>query len=401
MRADFAVYVEAGQIHADQGQGSRLCSLLERVVVEVQAPNRGSFHPKLWALRFKPLDDEGPTLMRLLILSRNLTRDRSWDAVVRLDGERGRRPIANNNPLRDLVAALPDMALGDVDDERRELTAGIAEDLRHTRWDLPDNCDRITFDVNGIGSRSWKPDRSRRIAVVSPFCDDAALGYLADLADEVPVLISRPDQLACLASETLGRFDRVAVLDELAETEDGEEARAGEQQGLHAKIFVQEQGWRTRLTLGSGNATSPALLAAGGRAIANVEMFATLHGMRSRLGGIDDILGETGFGRLTRPFERGEVAKPDPTDVSAERALLDARRTLARRPAPALREGGGLRRRALESRGSSRRRAACSSSGSGACACGRSRSARAITATRSMPSAPARCSTSVTWRSST
>lgn len=128
-----AVYVDAGQIHAQSGLGNRLCSLLERTVVEVQAPRGGSFHPKLWALRFSPLLGDGPTLMRLLILSRNLTRDRSWDAIVSLDGERGRRPVAANNALRDLVAALPGMAVGDVDDERRELTGAIAEDLRHTR----------------------------------------------------------------------------------------------------------------------------------------------------------------------------------------------------------------------------------------------------------------------------
>ena len=324
-----AVYVEAGQIHANPGQGSRLCSLLERVVVEVQAPGKGSFHPKLWALRFKPKDEDSPTVMRLLILSRNLTRDRSWDAIVRLDGERGRKPIADNNPLRDLLAKLPDMAVHGADEERRELATSIAEDLRHTRWDLPDNCDQVTFDVNGVGPRFWKPDRSRRMAVVSPFCDDAALSYLTNFADETPLLISRPDQLACVPGGTLSKFDRVAVLDELAEAEDGEEPHAGEQQGLHAKLFIQEQGWRTRLTLGSGNATSAALLASG-KLTANVEVFATLHGMRSRLGGIDDILGETGFGRLTRPFEPGEVAQPDPTEVSALRALLDARRTLAR-----------------------------------------------------------------------
>lgn len=194
----------------------------------------------------------------------------------------------------------------------------------------------MTFAVNGSGKHHWKPGWSRRIAVVSPFCDGAALDHLSSLADEAPVLISRPDQLACVPDETLDAFGRVAVLDEQAETEDGEEPRAGEQQGLHAKIYVQEQGWRTRLTLGSGNATSAALLATGNKATFNVEVFATLHGQRSQLGGIEDILGETGFGRLTRPFERGEVAKPDPADVSAERSLLDARRALAR---------GGLRLR--------------------------------------------------------
>lgn len=62
----------------------------------------------------------------------------------------------------------------------------------------------------------------------------------------------------------------------------------------------------------------------------NVEVFVTLEGRRSQLGGIDDILGAQGFGRLTRPYERGELAPPDPAEVSASHALLAARRTLAR-----------------------------------------------------------------------
>ncbi len=328
------VFVDAGQIQAGAGLGSRLCSLLERTIVEVKAPEGGSFHPKLWALRFCPLRSDGPTLMRLLVLSRNLTRDRSWDAVLRLDGVRTGSPKSRNRPLHDLVAALPDMAVGDVDNERRVLSEAIAEDLRRTEWEMPDGCDEVAFAVNGVGRHAWKPEWSRRIGLVSPFCDGAALEYLAEHAGEAPVLISRPDQLACVGDETLGRFGRVAVLDEQAEMEDGEEPWTGEQQGLHAKIYVQEQGWRTRLTIGSGNATGAALLAARGRCSSNVEIFATLTGMRSKLGGIDDILGDTGFGRLTRTFERGEVGKPDPADAAAERALLESRRELAR---------GGLR----------------------------------------------------------
>lgn len=331
-----AIYVDAGQIHAEHGVGNRLCSLLERVVVEVQAPGGGSFHPKLWALRFRPLEGDGPTLMRLLILSRNLTRDRSWDTIVRLDGVRGRKPFASNRPLRDLVAALPGLAVGEIDEQRRSLTEGLAEDLRHTVWTPPEDCEEVGFAVNGVGTTGWKPELSTRIAVVSPFCDERALVHLSQFAKEAPVLVGRPDQLACVPEATLERFGRVAVLDELAETEDGEEVGIGEQQGLHAKIFIQETGWRTRLTLGSGNATSAALLPSGRGPTANVEVFTTLHGKTSRLGGIDDMLGDEGFGRLTRPFERGEVSAPDPADVAADRALLEARRTLAR---------GGLRLR--------------------------------------------------------
>ena len=41
--------------------------------------------------------------LRLLVLSRNLTTDRSWDVCLRLDGVAGTRPVAGNRPLFDLV----------------------------------------------------------------------------------------------------------------------------------------------------------------------------------------------------------------------------------------------------------------------------------------------------------
>jgi hypothetical protein len=321
-----AVFAEAGQIHAAHAQQSRLCSLLEKVIVEVQAPREGSFHPKIWALRFKPLGEEGDDLLRVLVLSRNLTRDRSWDIAVRLDGRRTRKPKAQNRPLHALLSALPDIAVSAISDPQRNLTLELADDMRFADWDMPDACERFEFAVNGLGGRPWQPLECTRIGVVSPFCDGDALAMLASKARRsAQVLISRPDQLACIAEETLGSFAHVAVLDEMAEREDGEEAVANAFEGLHAKIIVAEHGWETRLTLGSGNATTPAFIS--GR---NVEFFVTFTGKTSKLGSIDSILGANGFGRLTRRYEPGELAAADASERAAERVLLFARRTVAR-----------------------------------------------------------------------
>lgn len=325
------VYVDAGQINAERGEGSRLASLLEKTVIEVKAPGSGSFHPKLWALRFKPLDPDDPIKMRLLILSRNLTRDRSWDAALSLDGTVVSRPSAGNRPLHDLLKQLPGMAVGSMDDARRRMTLAMADELRYVEWDMPAGCDALNFHVNGIGAGGWKPAKSRSIAVMSPFVDEDALEHLAGLAPRAAKkLISRPDQLACIPAATLGKFEQVLVLDEMAEGDDGEEPLPNERQGLHAKIFVQEEGRRTTLTLGSGNATRTALLSRRGQSTRNVEVFASLHGQKSKLGSIDDILGDQGFGRMLRAFEPDEVEATAAEEVAAEQRLLDARRTLAR-----------------------------------------------------------------------
>lgn len=315
------VFTDAGHIQAHTRPHSRLCSLLERIIVEVAAPNGGAFHPKIWALRFKPTRADESTRLRLLVLSRNLTRDRSWDIALTLDGVVAKRPLALNRPLADLIRRLPDLATAGLPDGARDLTEELAEDLRRTDWDLPELFQSVTFAVNGLGGKQWRPEPCARLGVISPFCDDQTLSMLAELAGaEKPVLIGRSDELASVPDATLGRFGRVSVLDEMAATEDGEETDTTALQGLHAKAFIAELGWDTAITVGSGNATRPALLSGS-----NVEVFATLTGKRSRVGSVDEILGAKGFGRLTRPFVPDELVAVD-TGLRAAEARLDAAR---------------------------------------------------------------------------
>ena len=319
------VFTDAGHIQAQNRPHSRLCSLLERIIIEVAAPGGGAFHPKMWALRFKSTRSGEPARLRLLVLSRNLTRDRSWDIALTLDGvitKRSRR--ANqlvNRPLVNLIRHLPGLAIADLPDNARRLADEIAKDIQRADWTLPEPFESVTFAVNGLNDDSWRPKQCARLGVISPFCDDTTLSMLADLAEK-PTLISRSDELASVSCTTLARFGRVAVLDEMAATEDGEEADATALQGLHAKAFIAETGWNTSLTVGSGNATRPALLS--GR---NVELFATLTGKRSRVGSVEGILGEQGFGRLTRPYVPGEPTATD-SERRANERLEAARRAL-------------------------------------------------------------------------
>jgi len=320
------MFTDAGHIQAHVQPSSRLCSLLERIIVEVAAPKGGAFHPKIWALRFKSVQSDEPARLRLLVLSRNLTRDRSWDIALTLDGVVIGRPKAANRPLADLLRRLPELATAGVPEGASELVDDIAEDVRRTKWSLPDPFQSIAFAVNGLGGKQWRPGRCRRLGVISLFCDDEALSMLANLAsDEKPNFIGRSDELIAVPRAVLDRFGHVAVLDEMAATEDGEEGDANTLRDLHAKAFIAETGWDTAITVGSGNATRPALLSGS-----NVELFATLIGKRSRVGSIDEILGDRGFGRLTRAFVANELATADPARRAAEKRLDAARREICR-----------------------------------------------------------------------
>lgn len=321
-----AVYCDAGHIQGQTQPQSRLCSLLEKIIIEVTAPQGGAFHPKIWVLRFKQQAGTDAGKMRLLVLSRNLTKDRSWDISLRLDGDIGRRAASGNKPIVDLLKRLPRIAVQPVTQEVRDLTLDIARDLNRTTWTLPEHFDTLSFAVNGIGANAWSPSACTRLGIISPFCDDTTLTKLAQLSREKPALVGRSDELAACSANTLALYERVYVLDEMAASEDGEESEPESLQGLHAKAFIQEIGWNTVLTVGSGNTTQAAL--ADRRVINNVEVFATLTGKSSKVGSVENILGVQGFGRLLCPFVAGEVSADAAAVKAAERRLENARRQI-------------------------------------------------------------------------
>ena len=81
--------------------------------------------------------------------------------------------------------------------------------MRRTEWSLPDPFEGVSFAVNGLGGKPWRPDSCVRLGVISPFCDDKALSMLADLAGaNRPILICRSDELALVPATTLNSLPR-------------------------------------------------------------------------------------------------------------------------------------------------------------------------------------------------
>ena len=316
------VYGQRGRMIVPRGQHV-LYSLLERLVVEVTSPGGGAFHPKLWILRFVAPDDD-EVLLRLLVLSRNLTGDRSWDISLRLEGVPRRRPRAENRAVADLVRDLPSFASGEIDDARRAQSERLADEVRRTDWTVPEPFDSVRFHV--IRGKGWKPAPSRCLAVISPFLTPEALSVLAGTTKEPMALISRPETLSALEFDPTETFEHVFTLDDAAESEDGEDIPERDLMGLHAKVYLVEDGGEVRLYVGSANATSSALLAGS-----NIEVLAELTGRRYRVGGVGDLLGEEGIGGYLAPWGRESSMLDNESDAErlAEDCLERARLALA------------------------------------------------------------------------
>ncbi len=319
-----AVFADYGRLQAPS-QALPLYALLESCLVEVRAPNGGAFHPKLWLLRFAPAEGDGAALLRLLVLSRNLTYDRSWDLALQLEGQPGKHVIKENQALGQLLADLPTFAVRPADAERTAIARQLAEEFGRTRFAPPAPWEEeVKFHVLGRSRKAWLPSASNDLAVISPFLSVEALKALAKTTDTPLALVSQPDQLAALDGKTRALFQRCWVLEERAETEDGEEIDASWLSGLHAKALLLRSAKNTHLFVGSANATDAAL-----RWGSNIEVMAELSGRHSKVGRVEELLSVDDFGELLAEFNPDTPqASTDPAQAAAEKALEEAHKIL-------------------------------------------------------------------------
>ncbi|MCY3896251.1 MAG: phospholipase D family protein [Chloroflexi bacterium] len=314
------IFCQAGAIGAGRWP-SDLVALLEDVVHEVERPRPGHiFHPKTWVLRF--LDEAQEPAYRLLVLSRNLTADRSWDTILWLDGRSARRNNQGNAPLVRFIRALPELAVTPLLPDRHTILTELAEGLRRVEWELPDGVQEAHFHPIGLRySRRFSVEehfRGYRKLVISPFVREGAIRRIFRMrAGQTAVLISRGGELNALPTDALDRVD-VYELDPTAslagDDADGETNQSFFTQ-LHAKLFAVERGKRAHLFVGSANATDAGLSQ-------NVEFLCELIGPKRTLG-VDALVGEDAPLRaLLTPYDPC-TTQPDCTEGADSRALED------------------------------------------------------------------------------
>lgn len=315
------VYAQNARIQVPSSHHA-LFSLLESMVVEAASPGGGAFHPKLWVLRFRNADDGMPVL-RLLVLSRNLTADHSWDLCLQLEGEITRHVRTCNRPISGLIRMLPSLSINAMDSRRQAQAEELAAEVERTKWELPEGFDQVKFHV--IDGQSWLPEKSDRLAVISPFVTAPALEALAKTtrqAEKAEILISRGEELDKLDRDPHEIFEQVSVLNDMAEFENEEDVAGRDMHGLHAKVFITEKQDKVRVYSGSANATTAALV--GGH---NVEVLAELVG--NRVGGIDTLLSEEGIGEYLVSWEAGKKPPDKPEEEKAGEILERVRKALA------------------------------------------------------------------------
>ncbi len=306
-----------------------LYAMLESSLHPVRAEGGGVFHPKVWVLRF--LSEEQDPLIRVAVLSRNLTFDRSWDIAFSSDGSPSPSDrIDESLPLADFVHRLPDMAPETLKSEAARQIRTLADQVSRTRFPAPDGFldQPVAFHVLGMNGRhaTWRPisDGWRTLAV-APFVGQTTLDAIAKMGTGERMLVSTREELDRLPDEALSAWDRVCVLSDVAldEPEDGSAERPS---GLHAKMLAIEHRWDVTWFVGSANLTTSAFT---GR---NVEVMAAVTARKGRRNGktgqgIERFL-ESGFEILCEPYRRVEFEPEREEVVEAKVSLEKARDTL-------------------------------------------------------------------------
>ena len=334
------VFTQAGEIALPPP--GRVFAFLERAVVPVTAPRGGIVHPKVWVLRYEvvgaPPDSQSPERrLRVLIASRNLTFDASWDTVVRLD-EASEATGASLAPIGDMFEGLRASSVGMVSTDHTDRVRSLSAALQTARFKLPGGVDDLHIHVLGLDDTpSPLPAATERSMIISPFVSDNFFTNVHPA--RVNELVSRPESLDLLRPDVLDRVDTLYAFDDgsvpdLMTDEDRLSPHDPGRPlvGLHAKVFAFEDKGRALLFLGSANATGAAFHN-------NVEILVELAGSTAVLGidrlcdGTDD---EPGLRVLFNDY------RPSPNGGSDDTSLLDhARHTIAKLPFTGIVEESG------------------------------------------------------------
>lgn len=250
------IFAQAGEM--SMGSPSDLVAFLEPMIHPVQV-SRGLFHPKVWFLEYAAGERR---VYRFLCASRNLTDDRSWDTIVRLDGVPAEDGIArdDNSPLVNLLAFLPGLAVNTLPAERRTEVLAFAERLHAVRWELPTAARAVQFHTVGVPGSAFPNFRGKRALIISPFATDEGLRMLRAEVRTTTHLLSRAKTLDALPPTALDKKLTTYVLDDAAVEDNSGEAslELDRLSGLHAKVVIVDRSDGSHVFLGSANATDAA-----------------------------------------------------------------------------------------------------------------------------------------------
>ena len=280
------LFCEAGQIKAPL-KPTALSILLEKMVVEVALPKDRqlgrypAFHPKTWVLSY--VNKDGDKKYRFVVMSRNLTFDRSWDVSFSMDSSRMVRQKKKTKPIINFLDFLYGSVSNNVKDagKKRTLIRNMQVELADVSFSLDSKEFGENFEILplGIGKNAYQmsedvlfsTDRNsadstfHELVVMSPFLSESVIADYniaeSGLSESKRTLITRRSELSKLKEMDTDNFTIYVLKDEIV---DGEDAISDVmtdkmKQDIHAKIYIRRKYADVDLYLGSMNASYSAI----------------------------------------------------------------------------------------------------------------------------------------------
>ena len=345
------VFCDPGQIKVSKKTNQEFAMMLEQIIVPVYREKLGgvypAFHPKMWLLQFSD-EKRKQHHYRLVVLSRNISYDNTFDVALVLDSCDPKEKYSSSKKTKPLLEYLQYLeSIENLNKKQRKMLGSLLEDMKNERvcFDLSSSIfDNTEFDFYPLYGNELKkrnrfeeivlPQRGDydKIFVMSPFLSWEILRKLKNaLNNDEPEnikIVTRQESLNSVfesqkdwkKQEFLSNFefyklnsDINFVNDEESEVDEDETDR--NRYDIHAKIFLTEKknGKRTEkeFFIGSANATNSAFFR-------NSELLVRLKSTSKELN-VDQIIQSLNSSNENMFIRIDDVEKMEPEDAVNKR----------------------------------------------------------------------------------
>ncbi|SDY38698.1 hypothetical protein SAMN02910264_02140 [Ruminococcaceae bacterium YAD3003] len=140
-----SVFYNVGCIKISENN-PELHALLADRIHQVKLPDKkNNFHPKLWVLQYR---HDKEVMIKIVVLSRNLTFDKSLDVAVEMTGIVGKAINAKNQPIADLLTFVSQF--NNNDKQKKNISDLINNVRKVDHFELLDCFDDYSFHAFGI-----------------------------------------------------------------------------------------------------------------------------------------------------------------------------------------------------------------------------------------------------------